>query len=536
MHLPTQQPRLNRRQFLQLTNSVAALALLNACAATPSATQSPATQSSSTDTTTAAAEPKHGGVLRIALSDDVTSLDPATAVTVADIQLGFMLYSTLLRRGEGEAGAPIYAELAESWEVNEDATIHTFHLVKNATFQHGTPLTAKDVEHTMTRLQDPSLGSSVGNSLGAIDKLEIVDDFTIKFHLKVPNVTLPYVLGGPGTQIVPHDRTTEELVKESAGTGAFVLAERVPGERTVLKRNENYWDKTQPYLDEVQLLVLPEPTSQIAALTSGTVDMLFQISVDSVSTLENAPDVKVLESIQGIYPVFVMHMKEKPFDDVRVRQAFKHAVDRAALLQAIMQGRGAIGNDQPIGPGSPFWADVQPLAFDVAKAKALLTEAGYPNGLEVTLSTADIGGPRLNDAAIAIQEMVKAAGITLAINKVPAGEFWTKTYMQVPFFVSWWPVFSEPDGVLPLGYASTGSFNESGMSDPKLDDLIIAGRGEQKAEQRKAVYAEIQQIISEQGGVLVPYFAPVLQAIRNNVQGVIPGARVTYQTLWLAQG
>ena len=96
MHLPTQQPRLNRRQFLQLTNSVAALALLNACAATPSATQPPATQSSSTDTTTAAAEPKHGGVLRIALSDDVTSLDPATAVTVADIQLGFMLYSTCL--------------------------------------------------------------------------------------------------------------------------------------------------------------------------------------------------------------------------------------------------------------------------------------------------------------------------------------------------------------------------------------------------------------------------------------------------------
>lgn len=181
-----------------------------------------------------------------------------------------------------------------------------------------------------------------------------------------------------------------------------MLAERVPGERTVCKHNECYWDKERPYLDEVQLLMMPEPAGQIAAITSGTVDLIHSIGLESVPMLEGSPDVSVLESSQGNYPLFAMRADQKPFDDLRVRQALKHAVDRAALLTALMDGRGNIGNDQPIGPGIPFWVDLQPLAYDVEKAKALLAEAGYADGVEVALSTSDIGGPRVNDAAIAI--------------------------------------------------------------------------------------------------------------------------------------
>lgn len=210
-------------------------------------------------------------------------------------------------------------------------------------------------------------------------------------------------------------------------------------------------------------------------------------------------------------------------------------MDRAALLTALMDGRGNIGNDQPIGPGTPFWVDLQPLAYDVEKAKALLAEAGYADGVEVALSTSDIGGPRVNDAAIALQEMVKAAGFTITIDKVPVGDFWSQKYMQAPFFASWWPVFSDPNAVLPLAYSSDGFYNESGWSDPTVDELIAAGRAEQDAEQRKQIYAEAQQIISEQGGVLIPYFAPYLQAMRNRVQGHTPASRVVYQNVWLAQ-
>ena len=129
--------------------------------------------------------------------------------------------------------------------------------------------------------------------------------------------------------------------------------------------------------------MMSEPATQVAALTSGTIDLIVQIGVDSVAALEGTPDVEVLASNQGVYPIFVMRVDQKPFDDLRVRQAFKHALDRDALHKALMQGRGSVGNDQPVGPGTPFWADVSPLAYDVAKAKALLTEAGYPNGVRL---------------------------------------------------------------------------------------------------------------------------------------------------------
>lgn len=527
-HPPTM---LNRRRFLQLTGGAASLALLSACVATPAA---PAADSASA-AVPADNQPQRGGVLRVALADDVTTLDPGTSITLADVQIGYLAYETLIRRAENEPGAPLYPALAEAWETSEDATVHTLTLRQGVAFHHGTAFTAKDVEYSINRLLDPALAAGVSGSLGVIDKMEIIDDFTIKFHLKAANVVLPYTLAGPGVQIVPHDRTTEQIVAEVSGTGPFVLAERVPGERTVFKRNENYWDKALPYLDEVQLLVLPEPATQIAALTGGTVDLIHSIGLESAPMLEGTPEVSVVESSQGNYPIFAMRADQKPFDDLRVRQALKHAVDRAALHQALMNGRGTIGNDQPIGPGTPFWADVQPLAYDVEKAKALLAEAGYADGVEVALSTSDIGGPRVGDAAIAIQEMVKAAGFTITIDKVPAGDFWSQKYMQAPFFTSWWPVFSDPNAVLPLAYSADGFYNESGWSDPKVDELIAAGRAEQDGEKRKQIYAEAQQIISEQGGVLIPYFAPFLQAIRNTVQGHSPAPRLVYQNLWLAQ-
>lgn len=520
-----------RRQFLQVLGGTSALIALSAC--NPIAV--PASTSPAQSAAPASDAPRKGGTLQIILPDDLTTLDPHTPLGVSDVQMPYALYNSLVRRSESEPGAPIFPELAESWEMNEDATVYTFHLRQGVTFSHGTPFTARDVEFSLQRLQDPGTGTSVGPSLRVIEQIEIVDDHTIRFHLSAPNVTLAYNLGGPGVAIIPHDRTPDQLATEPSGTGPFVLAERVLGERTILKRNESYWDSERPYVDEVHLLHIPDPTAQIAALTSGAADLIHQIGLESVPILESTAGVQVLESPQGVYPLLAMHVTEKPFDDVRVRQAFKHAVDRNALHAALMQGRGSVGNDQPIGPGTPFWADVSPLAYDVEKAKQLLADAGYGDGVEVTLTTSDIGGPRVNDVAVAVQEMVKAAGFNVTIEKTPPGSYWTEKYMQVPLFTSWWPVFSDPDGVLPLAYTSQGFYNESGWSDPALDELIASARGETDRAKRAEMYAEVQRIISAEGGVLIPFFAPALQAARNQLRGHLPGPRLVFQNMWLAE-
>lgn len=521
---------ISRRQFLQLASAATSLLLLNGCASTPATAQT-----SAQNTASAADQPQHGGVFRVAFTDSVLTLDPHLAFSVVDVQLAYQAYEHLVRRGENEPGSPLYPELAESWEMSEDALTYTFHLRQGVTFHHGTPFTAKDVEYTLTRLRDPQLGLTAGNTLSDVDQVTVVDDFTVTIQLKTPNVSLPFMLSGYGVQIVPHDRTAEQLAQATTGTGAFYLTEQIAGERVVLKRNENYWNKEAVYLDEVHLLTIPEPATQISALSSGTLDLVYNIGVESLTMLENMPGVAILESTQGIYPLFAMHVTDKPFDDLRVRQAFKHAVDRPALVQALLQGRGMIGNDQPIAPNTPFWADVQPLAYDVEKAKALLAAAGFPNGLEVTLVISEFGGPRVSDAAIALQEMLKAAGIMITLDKVPVNTYYAEKYMQVPFFSSWWPGMSDPNGVLPFGYTADAIFNESGWSDPQLDELIVQARGELDLAARQKAYTQVQAIISEQGGVLIPYFASLLQAARTNVRGYIPGMQVRAQFIWLAQ-
>ena len=526
---PNQSLRLTRRQCLQFiaggAGAVALQSLLSGCSPIAPAAQSPAT-------TATAGKPKRGGVLRYIPPDSLSQFDPAMGQKNAEISALLCAYDTLTYHDVTTKGEPVRPQLAESWEQSPDGLSYTFKLRQGVTFQHGTPLTAKDVAYTFQRIRDPKMGSHWANNLKTLDKIETTDDYTVKFHLLSPDVTIPYLFAMPGFAIVPHDRTAEQLAKEPGGSGPFKLAQYLPGERLIFKRNENYWNKELPYLDELQFHFISEPAAQFAALTSDAADVIGQISISNVAQIEQAGGLKVVEGEQGRYHLFAMRATEKPFDDVRVRQAFKHAIDRAALQKAILLGRGAIGNDQPIGPSNTFSANVPPLPYDVAKAKQLLTEAGYPNGLEVTLSVAEIM-PGIVDAATALQEMFKAAGIIVTLDKVPVPTFFGQKYKKTPFFASWWPLFSEPDYILYSAYLAGGS-NETGWSDPKLTELITQGRRERDQAKRRQIYADVQKMISEQGAVIIPYFIPSLGAARANVNGFVPASPPRLPFVWLA--
>ena len=521
------QIKLNRRTFLQMAGGVAVAAFSASCIAPP-ATEPPAI---APQPSTGLSGPQRGGVLRIAIVDSPSSLDPTTFLNTADFSYGYTVFDALIRRSDGE-GASLLPQLAESWEMSEDALTYTFYLRQGVTFHHGTPFTAKDVAFTVDRLLDPALGLGSHPLFSSVDRTEIVDDHTIVFHLNRPSVTLPFVVSSPGTQILPHDRTDEQRNTEPSGTGPFRLVEYVPGERTLFARNESYWDEGLPYVDELHFLEIPEVATQIASLTSGTVDVIAQLGIENVAALADTQGVQTQEGSHGTYPVFAMKVNEAPFDDVRVRQAFKHAIDRNTMHQVILQGRGAVLNDQPVMPVSPLWADVPALEYDVEKARALLVEAGYADGLEISIPIAEVL-PRIVDTAVVMQGMLKEVGITLNLNRVPIGNYWAEHYMQTPFFVSYWPSISEPDNQLSLGFMTGSSSNESGWSDPRVDALINESRGEGDLTKRKEKLAEIQQIISHEGGVIIPYLMPILSATRDNVHGYTPNLFIFSQYVWL---
>ncbi len=525
---------LNRRQFLIMSGMFLGALTLNACGSPTPATETSATPQSETTTApeVSSTGPRRGGILRMAVSESPSSLDPSVPLNQTDTFIGFNLYNRLTRLNEGATDKSITPELAESWEISEDSLSQTFHLRQDVLFQHGTPFTAKDVVHSLDRIRNPDIAST--SELLFIKAIEAVDDYTVRIDLETPNVTLPYLLGVQGTEIIPHDRTTEQLEQEPSGTGAFRLQEYRPGEQLIFSRNEAYWLPDHPYIDQFHLLVMPERATQITALMSGEVDWLPEVGVTDLPTLQDQADIQIHVSEQGFYPIFVMDATQKPFDDLRVRQAFKHATNREALKQLIVGEYGTIHNDQPITPGTPFWTDLPPLAYDPERAKELLAEAGYPEGLEVTLTVAEIL-PRIVDAAVALQEMMKAANITVTIDKVTIDTYWAEKYSETPFFVEYSPTFSESNLTLSDAYMTGASFNVSNLSDPHLDELIIQGRGTQGVAERQALYTEVQALIIQEGAVIIPYVPSLLMATQTKVQGLVaPSLHIRPEEVWLA--
>ncbi|MCW5849177.1 MAG: twin-arginine translocation signal domain-containing protein [Anaerolineae bacterium] len=524
---------ISRRRFLKLAGGAMATLALAACA--PQTSPTPTVVPSSQAANATPAGPRRGGVLRMAPPDVVSILDPLRPLSYAEVRMGFILYETLTQFDFANPPAAVRPGLAESWQASADGLTWTFKLRQGVKFHHGTPFTAQDVVYTFKKILDPQSGSLSVEGFRSLDTVEAVDDATVRFHLKRPNATFPRRLALAGTQIVPHDRTDEQLANAPSGTGPFRWGENVAGQFTTFPRNDAYWQPGLPYLDQVRFVYLSEPAAQLAALTSGAIDLIDRMAFESVAAVSSTPTLRLLESPFGLAVFFSMQTTSKPFDDVRVRQAFKLAMDRPGLIKAVYQGRGTVMNDQPVAPTSPYWANLPIPERNIAKAKELLAAAGYANGLDVTLYTAPIG-PGFVEAAVAYQEMAKAAGINVKVERTTPDTYFTNYLLQVPFFMDIWPTHLDADQILELGFYSSSAFNEAAWQRPDLDALIDAMGAEQDQTKRKAILAQAQRLISEEGGVMIPCVVPILSGMRREVQNLIVHDSYPPTTIWLAQG
>ena len=481
----------------------------------------------------ASTEIQRGGTLRAAFPGTSGRLDPALVTNNEDYAIAFAVYNGLVWVDHTLTPQP---DLAESWTPSDDLITWTFKLKQGIKFHHGTPFTADDVVYTFERILDPDLGSPARSVLGFVDRLEKVDDYTVNFYLKTPSADLPTSLGAVQNRVVPHDRTAEQLAEEPLGTGPFTLAEYIPGDHTTLVRNEHYWEKDLPYLDKVRHVYMPEEATQIAALTAGSIDVMWQLGFENIPIVEKYPDTKVGEAPSGLYQDIVMRVTEEPFTDNRVRLALKYCVDREGMRQVVLRGRGDLGNDQPIPPVNPFYADIPARQRNIEKAKALLTEAGYPNGLDLTLYTSPVR-PGLVEYAVAFQEMAKPAGVKVKIERVPADGYWSKYWMKVPLCMSNWNMRPTADEILSTAYHSEAKWNESDFKNPELSRLIVAARGEKDMEKRKELYAQAQKLLSDEGGVVISYFKSVFMAMRKEVQNFHPHpvAWMNFRDTWLSK-
>ena len=418
--------------------------------------------------------------------------------------------------------------LLEKWEASDDLKTWTFYLRKGVKFNNGDELTADDVIFTMGEWLDPDVGSSMLGLLSYLDgpeSIDRVDDYTVRWNLNATNISIPeHLYHYPA--VILHRDFQGDFIKQPVGTGAFTLEEYAEGERAVMKRREDYWQmgedgQSLPYLDEI-IYVSIDKDAAIAALQSGQVDTMFQPRPSDWQALKTNPDVNVLSASTGQAYLIRMRVDLEPWSDVRVRQAMMKCQDREKILQLGYYGEGDLSIDAHVAPIHPEYCEKPIPAYDPEGAKALLAEAGYPDGLKVTLATKnDESEPEI---AQTLKELAAPGGFDIELDITDPGGFWDR-WTEVDLGITSWT--HRPLGimVLPLAYTADEDgnpvpWNETRWVDQEFVELL--GQAEQTLdlEERRAIMCQLEDIFQERGPIANSFWKKVWRISRNNVMNI----------------
>ena len=334
-------------------------------------------------------------------------LDPRSVSGMSEMAILNALFDYLF---ETDAASNLVPVLASSWERNDDATQYTLHLVENAAFHDGSLLTADDVVWSIQWQLDA--GGTIADVLAAVQSVEAAGDHTVVLNISAPDPDFLYRL--TEYKIVMLKAGAQNTGEVFNGTGPFIMEELLPGDRAIMRANQNYW-RGAPTIDRLEFLFFDDQQAAIAAVQGGIADGILRL--DTYSFLNFTGDVRfnTLDIPTNAHHITRIRADRPPGNDIRVRRAFKLATDRRAVWERVQLGFGAVGKDSPIGPSFAqyFLDDEEPPARDPAAAAALLTEAGYPGGLDMLLHVPNSGS--MPDFAQAMAAQWQEAGIRAQI-------------------------------------------------------------------------------------------------------------------------
>ena len=443
-------------------------------------------------------------------SGNASDLDPISKGRVFVITEKIM--SRLVRPGLDGKPSP---DLAVSWSSNAAATEWTFKLRENVTFHNGKPFTSADAVYSLKRVQDPTLDSPARSAIGMVDKIEAPDPKTLKLTLSGPFADMPLVLTDYRLMMIP-DGSGDSIKSTGIGTGPFKLEKFDAQGTSVLVANMNYHDGP-PGVARMEIIGIPDAQARFQALMGKQIDMLPGITRQQRTLLERSTGFAIQEVPTGNWRGIVARTDLKPWDDVRVRRALRLAVDRKAMIDLAAGGAGVVGCDTPVGPKDQYRLN-KTCNQDIAKAKALLAEAGFPNGLdfELHVSTVEAVWPAMAET---FQQQVAPAGFRVKIVQVPSDGYWKEVWMKQPVTMTRWNE-RPADAVLNELYRSGQKWNESYFKDAKFDAILDAARAELNFDKRRASYLQAQEYLWENSGTLVGFHATLFVGATARVKNL----------------
>jgi peptide/nickel transport system substrate-binding protein len=455
--------------------------------------------------------PKAGGMLRLGAQGGASTdtLDGQNGLTNTDFNRIYQLFDQLMVL---DANGQPQPSLAKSITPNGDGTEWTIVIPDGVTTHRGKPFTADDVLFSFNRIMANKYPGV--SSLGPVDlgSSKVVNPTTLLVRYHQPFAVLPEMLSSVVFTMVPRDFDP----KNPDGTGPFKYQDFTPGVSSTFVRNPNYWRSGLPHLDGVTTTNIAEETSQVNALQSGQVDVVNYLSQGSVAALQ-AGGIHVNVSKTGGWSPFTMRADQKPFDDVRVRQAFRLIVDRKEMLNQVFGGQGSLGNDMFSMLDKSYPKDLPQREQDIDHAKSLLKAAGA-DGLTIDLVTTP-NGPGMVQAAQVFATQAKKAGVNVNVVQQTTTDYFANSYLKVAFSQDYWQTGTY---MFTAGqaYGPGAPFNFCQFHDPEYDSLYTQALAQLDEAKRAELISAMAHIDYDRGGYIIPYFFPVIDAASPKVGGV----------------
>jgi peptide/nickel transport system substrate-binding protein len=492
----THQEQKMSRKFLLGLLAVLVMTLLSACVLpAPTSTSEPSSSAASSEDEQATGNRSVLRVPHFLVRGGAESLDPASPTEFS--YANYLLYDRLVALDNSGVLVP---ELATAWTANEDATEWTFTLREGVTFHDGSAFDSADVAYTFAHLLDPATESRAARTLSLLVGTETPDPQTIIFQLEPGHADFPLLLSSRATAIVPAD-SADTIATTGIGTGPFKLETFDPEGTTIFSANDAYWQGA-PALAGVEMPAIADSEARTLALQAGQIDVLLQAGPTAADLFMNSDDYTVLSFPTGTWIGLSMRIDMPPFDDARVRQAIRLVTDRQAMVDLILNGGGRVSCDTPVDPSDPYrWDPEGGCLQDIEGAKALLADAGYADGLDLTLYTSDVL-PNLIPLAEIFQQQAAAAGINVALEITPADSFFAETAVNEAFITTGW-LGRPTDEILNLVFRSTSPLNEAKFQSAEFDQLLDDARQTLDLAERTKLYQAAQQMLATEGGHMI---------------------------------